>query len=145
MVLYEDVGDFPAASEALWTLLQAHLDDERIHSIHPLVLTQQTLSRSGSETIVERTIDARGKSMRSKWKITYLPPEVARWEIVESEGPWKAGTYLENRYSPVPGGTRVRSRGELKISVLPFFLPQKPVIHRVLDQLDAEDIAAVTR
>jgi hypothetical protein len=145
MVAYEDGGVFPAPPEAVWSLLQAHLDDERIHSIHPLVQTQQTISRSESETIVERTIDARGKSMRSKWKITHRRPEVARWEIVESEGPWKAGTYLENSYSPAPGGTRIRSRGDLKISVLPFFLPQMPVIRRVLDQLDAEDIAAISR
>lgn len=145
MVVYEDDGVFPATPEIVWTLLQAHLDDERIHSIHPLVLTQHTLSRLGSETIVERTIDARGKSMRSKWKITYLPPEVARWEIVESEGPWAVGSYIENRYAPVPGGTRIRTRGDLKISVLPFFLPQKSMIRRVFDQLNAEDIAAVTR
>jgi hypothetical protein len=145
MVAFEDEGVFPAPLDALWTLLEAHLDDERIHAIHPLVLTQQTVSRSETEAILERTIDARGRSMRSKWKITYRRPDVYRWEVVESEGPWKVGTYVENRYAPVPGGTRVRSRGDLKISVLPFFLPQKPVIRRVLDQLDAEDIAAVTR
>jgi hypothetical protein len=143
MVSYAEVGLFPVTPDALWELLRAHLDDTRIHGIHPLVLTQQTVARSGPETIVDRTIDVRGKPMRSRWKITYMAPDSARWDVVESEGPWAAGSYIENRYSAVPGGTRIQTRGELKISVLPFFLPQKPLVRRVLDQLDREDLAAL--
>jgi hypothetical protein len=143
MASCEDDGVFPAPPDALWALLRAHLDDNRIHSIHPLVLTQQTMTRSGPETIVDRTIDVRGKPMRSKWRITYTAPDAARWDMLESEGPLASGSYLENRYSAVPGGTRIQTRGELQISVLPFFLPQKPLIRRMINQLDEEDCAAV--
>jgi hypothetical protein len=145
MVAYEDDGVFPAPPDAVWTLLQAHLDDGRIHAIHPLVLTQRTLSHSGPETLVDRSIDVRGKSMLSRWKITYRPPEYARWDVVESEGPWAPGSYVENQYSSAPGGTRIQTRGDLKISVLPFFLPQKLTIRSVFARLDKEDIGAVTR
>lgn len=142
MVAYRDDTVFPAPSDVLWKLLDAHMDDARIHQIHPLVLSQQTLSRSGPETILQRTIDARGKSLRSKWKVTYNRPTTARWEVLESEGPWTPGSYVENRYSLAPGGTLIQSQGELKISVLPFFLPQKMVIRSVFEKLHDEDVAA---
>jgi hypothetical protein len=143
MVAYEDESVFPASSEVLWKLLARHNDDSAIHQIHPLVLTQRTLSHAGADTIVERTVNARGKSLRSQWKITHRAPGMSRWEVLEGEGPWAPGSFVENRYSSVPGGTRVQTRGDLKITVLPFFLPQKPVIRRVLAQLDIEDLAAL--
>jgi hypothetical protein len=143
MVVYEEDGVFPATPDLLWKLLERHLDDVAIHQIHPLVLTQHTWSHAGPETIVERAIDVRGKSMRSKWKITYTRPTMARWDILESEGPWAPGSFVENRYSPAPGGTRIQTRGELKINVLPFFLPQKGLIRRLFDDLDKEDRAAL--
>lgn len=145
MVAYEEEGVFAAPIDNVWRLLQAHLDDSRIHSIHPLILNQRTLSGSGPDTMVERTIDVRGKPMRSKWKVTPRPPESYRWEVVESEGPWAPGTFIENRYSTVSGGTRIQTRGELRISVLPFFIPQKSTIRKVLNKLDEEDLAAVPR
>lgn len=145
MVAYEDDGLFPAPPDAVWTLLNAHLVDGRIHAIHPLIVSQKTVSQSGPETVVERTIDARGKQLRSKWKITYRPPELARWEVIESEGPWANGSFLENRYSAAPGGTRIQTRGDLRISVLPFFIPQKSTIRGVMAQLDREDVAALPR
>jgi polyketide cyclase/dehydrase/lipid transport protein len=145
MVVYEDDGIFAAPPDAVWALLQAHLDDGRVHSIHPLILTQRTISQSGPEVLVDRTIDVRGRSMRSTWKITYRPPDFARWDIVESEGPWASGSYLENRYSAAPGGTRIQTHGDLSISVLPFFLPQRFTIRRVFDRLEREDLAAIPR
>lgn len=145
MVAYEEDWVFPAPLDAVWKLLQSHLDDARIRSIHPLIVGQRTLPGSGPEAMVERTIDVRGKSLRSTWKVTPRPPDYYRWEVTESEGPWAPGTYVENRYSAAPGGTRMQTRGELRISVLPFFLPQKSTIRRVLAQLDREDLAAVPR
>ncbi|MCI4351868.1 MAG: SRPBCC family protein [Thermoplasmata archaeon] len=142
MVAYQDDDMFPAPPDVLWKLLDAHLDDSAIRRIHPLILSQRTLNRNGMETIVERTIDARGKSLKSKWKITYNRPQTARWEVFESEGPWAVGSYVVNRYSAAPGGTRIESRGDLKITVLPFFLPQKLVIRSVFGRLHNEDIAA---
>jgi hypothetical protein len=143
MVAYEDDGLFPATLEALWKLLEAHRDDAAISRVHPQVLSQRTLSRTDTEAIVERTIDAREKPLRSKWRITLHPPDVYRWDILASEGPWAVGNFIENRYSPSPGGTRIQSRGELKITVLPFFLSQRSFIRRILGDLDTEDLAAI--
>ena len=81
--------------------------------------------------------------MRSRWKITYRPPQMARWEILESEGPWAPGSYIESAYSAAPGGTLIHSHGDLRIKVLPFFMPQKSTIRKVLDTIYDEDIAYV--
>ncbi len=145
MVAYKDEGVFPVPPDVLWNLIQSHLDDQTISRIHPLVLSQQTVSRTDSEAIVDRTIDARGKPMRSKWRVTYHRPDSYRWEVLDGEGPWAVGSYLENRYSPAPGGTLIHSRGDLKITVIPFFLPQRSIIRRVLGDLDTEDLAATKR
>jgi hypothetical protein len=138
MVAYDSSEVFPAPPETLWALLRSHLDD-RILRIHGLIRSQRMISQSGAESVLDRSIDVRGKLMKSRWKLTYRPPDFSRWEILESEGPWAAGTYLENAYAAAPGGTTIRSRGELRISVLPFFIPQGPAVRRVLDTVDRED------
>ena len=141
MVEIQEEAVFPAPREALWKLLSAHLDDAAISRIHPLLKSQKTVSQSGTETILDRWTDVRGKVLRSRWKVTARTPELYRWEILDGDGPWTPGSYVENVYSAVASGTQIRSRGALKISVLPFFLPQKSIIRKVLDQLDSEDLA----
>jgi hypothetical protein len=132
---------FPVMREAIWKLLAAHLDDAAISRIHPLLTAQKTISRDDSQVLLDRWTNVRGKVLRSRWKVTVRPPELYRWDIVEGEGPWTPGNFIENTYASVDSGTQVRSRGDLKISVVPFFLPQKSLIRRVLDQLDSEDLA----
>jgi hypothetical protein len=134
-------GVFPVPRDSIWKLLDAHLDDGAIGRIHPLLKGQKTISRSSSEALVDRWTDVRGKVLRSRWKVTLRSPDLYRWEIVDGEGPWATGNFLENTYEVVPKGTLVRTRGELKIRVLPFFIPQKALIRNVLDQLDTEDLA----
>ncbi|HEV2317010.1 MAG TPA: SRPBCC family protein [Thermoplasmata archaeon] len=141
MVDYQHEQLFPFPMERVWKLLQDHRDDTLISRVHPLVKQQRTVARDGDSVIVDRTIDARGKLLASQWKLTAHPPETFRWEIVSSNGPYAAGSWMENTYSTESGGTRIRSRGELKITVLPFFFPQRPVLRRVLDTIDAEDQA----
>lgn len=131
----------PAPRALVWKLLEAHRDDSKIHSIHPLVLEQTTVRRETDGPLVDRVIDVRGKRLRSRWKLSYQPPDHSRWEVLESEGPWGVGSYLENNYSKHPGGTRIVTRGELRITVLPFFLPQGFVIRRVFRDIDAQDLA----
>jgi hypothetical protein len=145
MVAYEDETVFPAPRDRVWKLLDAHLDDKTIGSIHHLIKAQSTVSRSGPDSVVDRTIDARGRLLRSRWKITYRPPDLARWEILDSEGPWAKGTYIENTYSDVPGGTMIHGRGDMQISVLPFFLSQKRTINKVFADIHAEDLAFAQR
>ena len=145
MVVYEDSDLFPAPREIVWRLLRDHLDDAKILVIHPLIKSQKTVSRSDSETVVDRTIDVRRKMLKSRWKLTYQPPERARWEIVESEGPWAPGSHIDVTYADVPGGTRITARGDLTISVLPFFLSQKRTVPKVLNDVHIEDLNYVNR
>lgn len=141
MVTYESDDVFPKPRVAVLALLQDHLDDTKIRQIHHLISSQTTISRGGDESVVERWIDVRGKALRSVWKLTFRPPDTYRWEVVESQGPWSVGSFLESSYSDDPGGTRIRSTGELTISVLPFFMSQRSNVRKVLDTIDAEDRA----
>ncbi|HKN06230.1 MAG TPA: hypothetical protein VJ021_01305 [Thermoplasmata archaeon] len=145
MVVYEDRVLISAPRDVVWRLLNDHLDDKKISTIHPLVQSQNTVSRTGSEIVVDRVIDVRRKMMKSRWKITYLPPERGRWEVVEGEGPWAVGSYVDVMYADVPGGTQVSARGNLTISVLPFFLSQKRTIARVLNDVHIEDLSFLNR
>jgi hypothetical protein len=141
MVDYHDEAILPFPRQRIWQLIDAHLDPALIRRIHPLIRSQETVTSRPEETVLQRTIDVRGELMNSRWRLTSQPPEMFRWEVLQSDGPWAEGTWLENRYSEVPAGTRVESRGKLKVSVLPFLIPQSPVIRRVLSDLDVEDIA----
>jgi len=145
MVAYEDQVLISAPQDIIWRLLNDHLDDKKISTIHPLVQSQTTVSRTGSEIVVDRVIDVRRKMMKSRWKITYQPPEKGRWEIVESEGPWAPGSYVDVSYAEVPGGTQVSAHGDLMISVLPFFLSQKRTVARVLTDIHIEDLNFLNR
>jgi hypothetical protein len=141
---YHDDGVINAPISKVWRLIESHLDDAVIHSIHPEVLKQTTVSRGSPESIFDRTIDVRGKGMPSRWKVTLRPPNLYRWEIIGGHGPWQTGTYVENAFTEVPGGTRIVSQGQLYISVLPFFLPQGFMIRRILAQIEAQDEAWLT-
>jgi len=139
MVDYQDQELFPAPRDRVWTLLKAHLDDAKIPQIHSLIRSQVTVSHSGDEWTFDRTIDARGKLLKSRWKLTYRPPGFGRWEVVSGEGPWAEGSYIESTYAEAPEGTLIKSHGDLKIKVLPFFMPQKSTIERVLGDIESED------
>jgi hypothetical protein len=141
MVEYEESEVFPFSRERVWRLLQAHNDEATIGRIHPLIKSQKTLSKDGDETTLQRSIDVRGKQLNSQWKITFRPPGFSRYEVLASEGPWSQGSSVENHYSEAPGGTMIQSRMKLHISVLPFFLPQKTMSRRILNDIDKEDRA----
>jgi hypothetical protein len=139
MVEYDGELVLPFPRERIWKLLVDHLDDTLVTRIHPLIKRQRTISKDGDLTVLERTIDARGKLLTSEWRVTARPPDLYRWEILTSQGPYSPGSWLENTYVTEAGGTRVRTRGSLRISVLPFFLPQRSFINRVFDAIDTED------
>jgi hypothetical protein len=139
MVAYEYDQSFPFRRDRVWRLLNDHLDDSLISKIHPLVKQSHTVSRDANSIVVDRMIDARGKVLASQWRVTVRPPEAFRWDIVTSNGPYAAGSWMENTYTEQGENTRIHSRGDLKISILPFIIPQRPIIRRVLDDIDAED------
>ena len=58
---------------------------------------------------------------------------------MSGDGPYAPGSWMESSYADEAGGTRIRSRGALKITVVPFLIPQGPVLRRVLGTIDAED------
>ncbi|MGA8664924.1 MAG: SRPBCC family protein [Thermoplasmata archaeon] len=145
MVEYQDDGVFPAPPDQVWRLLRAHLDPARITAIHPLAKSQTVLRQDRDVTLVRRMIDVRGKLLPSEWKVTSRPPEMSRWDITASEGPWSVGSWIENHYSEALGGTRIVTRGDLKVKVLPFILPQRPFIRRIFSDIDREDVAYLPR
>jgi hypothetical protein len=145
VVAYASTDVFPRPIASVWEFLRLHVDDHQIHAIHPLVLRQRTARSEGNSVFVVRTIDVRGKPKESTWKITSEPPTLARWEITEGQGPWTQGSWLENRYTEVPGGTQIETRGEITILGLPFFLSQRKWVTKVLDQIATEDLAFLGR
>jgi hypothetical protein len=145
VVEYRDVSIFPFPRERVWELWEAHWDDARISQIHPLVRSQRTLSRSSNEILVERTIDARGKLLKSQWKYTVRAPDFVRYDIVSGDGPYAPGAFVETQYSEVPGGTQLQTHAQGRITVLPFFLPQKLFFQKVLADVDKEDEAFLKR
>jgi hypothetical protein len=145
MVVYEESELFPFPRERVWKLLQAHLDDATVGRIHPLIKGQTTVSKNGPDTVLQRTIDARGKLLNSQWKITQRPPDFFRFEVLAGEGPWSDGSSVESHYSEAPGGTLIQSRMNLHIKVLPFLLPQGRFARGVLDDIDREDRAYLSQ
>jgi len=145
MVVYDDATRIAAPPAIVWKLLNDHLDDAKMLVIHPLVQSQKTVSRSEGEVVVDRVIDVRRKMKTSRWKLSYRPPERMRWEVLESEGPWSPGSYLEVSYAEVPGGTMATAHGDLTISVLPFFLSQKRTVASVLNDIHTEDLSFLNR
>ena len=139
MAAYESDEVFPFPRDVVWKLLRDHTEDSLITRIHPLIQQQRTVARSEGSATVDRMIEARGRLLPSQWRYSYRAPDQLRWEVLSGLGPYAPGSWMENLYSDAPGGTRIRSRGELKITVLPFFLPQRPVLARVLESIDAED------
>ncbi len=143
MVEYQAEQVVPFPTDRVWKLLERHLDDASISNIHPLIRSQRTLSRAVGTTVVERTIEARGRALVSEWKVDAHPPHSFRWEIVKGEGPYSVGSWLENTYSTQGSGTLIRTRGEIRISIVPFFLPQRRLLNGVFARIDDEDDRAL--
>jgi len=140
VVQYSDEDLIEAPREVVWKLLEEHHDDTRISAIHPLILSQKTVRRTEGEILVDRVIDVRRKPKKSRWRITFDRPERYRWEVLESEGPWASGTYLELTYADAPKATRVAARGALTVLGLPFFLSQERAVRSALTDLRTEDV-----
>ena len=126
MVSYESDQLFPFPRERVWKLLNDHLDDAMITKIHPLVQQSRTISRDSNSVVFERMIDARGKILSSQWKITSRPPDTYRWDIVTSNGPYTAGSWMQSTYH---GRRREHSdsvSGRAQDLRPPIFLPTAP-------------------
>jgi hypothetical protein len=145
VIEYDETDLFPFPRDELWRLLTAHMDDDLIHQIHPLVRTQRTVSVDGDSKEVERSIDVLGRARNSRWRITLRAPDFSKYEILTSEGPWVPGSSVENHYLDAAGGTQILSHIKLQIKGLPFFLSQKRTSSRALAMIDREDRAFLSR
>jgi hypothetical protein len=135
---YVDEGAFPLSREQLWAFLDQHWDPAVIGQIHPDIVAQKVLNQRENGAALERTIRYRGKDLRSVWTVTWRRPDFIRWEIGESAGPMASGSYLENAYSDAPGGTYVRSHGEITVTGLPKFLMRR-IVRTAMGTIDNED------
>jgi hypothetical protein len=143
MARYVDEGVFPLPREALWKFLELHVRDDTISQIHPGVLRQETISAANDEYLMRRTLDARGTPRTVLWKIRYHRPDWARWETTEApEGPFVAGSHLENHYTEDPGGTRIRTDVDIALRGVPGLF-QKRIVRSVIGTIDDEDLAYV--
>lgn len=142
---------FPLSPDALWRLLHAHLDDLRIHEIHPWILESRTV-RDGDplefggrsfprEKVVERVVKVAGRRSRTTWHYRIEPPQRYDYEAVFENG---SRTLFENAYSAAAGGTLVRTTGEVSIRGVPSFLVMR-IVRRSLDRSDEEDLAYARR
>lgn len=122
-----------------------HLDDAKAPVIHPLIQSQTTVSRTDREAVLDRVIDVGRKLKKSRWKISYEPPDHERWEVVESEGPWTPGSYLDLTYAEAGKQTRIRAKGELAILKPPFLVSPERAVRTVLDDLYTEDVFFLRR
>ncbi len=139
MVRYADETVIPVAGDRLWRLLDLHRQDGHIMRIHPDVVSQQTLSQGPGEYVVKRGVKVIRKLVSSSWKVTYSTPNQFRWEILDGNGPWTQGSYLSNQYSDAPGGTLVKSEGDLTVVGIPGFL-QNRIVRSALNRIHDEDV-----
>ncbi len=144
MAEYTDEGVFPLVRPALWKFLETHTDPAVISQIHPGILRQELVSRTGTEVIVDRILRARKKQLKSRWKLTSQVPSTQRWEIIGGDGPFAVGSWLSNTYSDAPGATLVRTQADITILGAPGFL-QRRLVRSVLRDIDHQDLGFVER
>ncbi|MFQ5998748.1 MAG: hypothetical protein ACE5KO_05530 [Candidatus Bathyarchaeia archaeon] len=151
MARFEMKGVFPASRDDLWKLLWMHWyrDDVTLSEIHPEIISRKIVSQGvdivykgltyNASTVDEREIKLRGKISSSSWKIDSSPPDKVRLEVVESSGPVVKGSYFENLYSEVPGGTQVSTKVDIVLHGVPGLF-QGWVIRRALNRADKQDL-----
>jgi len=144
-------GVFPLPLYALWKLLHAHLDDDRIREIHPWILSGRTI-RDGEpvefqglsfprEKVVERVIQLGIRRPKTTWIYRIEPPTRYRYEIAFPNG---SLTRFDNHYSSAEGGTLVKTIGHLSIKRVPSSVALW-LVKRSLNRSDEEDLAYAKR
>jgi hypothetical protein len=144
MVRYTDESTVPVARDRIWRLLELHAQDDQITRVHPEVVSQQTLSQAPGEYTAKRSVKILRKLATATWKVTSAPPDRYRWEVLDGNGPWTAGSYLSIQYADVPGGTRLTTEGDLTVVGIPGFL-QNRIVRLVLGRIDNEDAAFLAK
>ena len=143
MVRYAEEEVLPYPRATVWALLEKHGRNDEILRIHPDIVAQESVRESPDGYVVRRTIRfVRGRLVSSTWRITQSPPDSFGWEILDGDGPWAPGSWIKVRYEDVPGGTRVRAEGELRVLGFPGFL-QGPLVRAALRRVGREDVGSL--
>jgi hypothetical protein len=124
--------------DRLWSVLALHLEDDVIVEIHPSIVSQRLVSKEDDSWLFQRKIRDSGRTFNLLTKVTTRPPEMYRWEIIESDGGVAAGSYVENHYEETNRGTSIDTTIRMSLRGVPGFL-QKWIIERRMDQADEED------
>ncbi len=125
-------------------------------AIHPDILSQRVVSEEGEAeyrdltfktTIVfERKWRLGGRPWTSTWQYTLSPPERFRIELLAGDEPLAVGSYWENTYSQVSGGTLISTEGDIVFKSLKVPRPlQRWALRRGMSQADKEDLAHLKR
>ena len=144
MVRYTDDSIVPIPRDRLRRLLDLHAGDDQIPKIHPEVVSQQTVAQASGEFTARRGVRMLRKVVTATWRVSFAPGERYRWEVLDGNGPWTPGSYVETVYSDVPEGTRLRTEGELTIAGFPGFL-QNRLVRLVLGRIDREDLGYLAK
>ena len=138
---------FPLPLDALWKLLYAHLDEDRIREIHPWMMGGRTLREEGvikfnglafpRQRVAERVVKVAGRRARTTWRYRIEPPTRYEYETVFENG---SRTRFDNAYAPAEGGTLVTTTGEVSIRHMPSFIAMW-LVNRSLGRADDEDLA----
>ncbi|MCI4363103.1 MAG: SRPBCC family protein [Thermoplasmata archaeon] len=140
MAEYAEEGVFPIPRALLWSFIEQHADPATVVKIHPDIVSQTVVSRTGDELVVDRGLKFRKAVLHAHWKLTAQRPDSYRWEILDGNGPILPGSHMINTYSEVAGGTRIVSRGDVRILKVPGFLTKR-VIKGVFRDIDRQDRA----
>ncbi|MGA7924205.1 MAG: hypothetical protein WCA77_09535 [Thermoplasmata archaeon] len=130
---------FPAPRRIVWQLIDDHLNDTKVLSIHPLIQSQKTVARDNQGAVVERAMIVGKMVQQSRWRFTLAPPERFGWEILESKGPWAPGSHLELEYATAMSGTNIRTTGDLTILATSRFTSERHAVEHALEDLHTED------
>jgi hypothetical protein len=140
MAEYADEGVFPISRAQLWQFIDLHADPQTVVQIHPDIASQSVLSQNGDEIVVDRGLRFRKEILHSKWKLTARRPDSYAWEILDGGGPILPGSRMLNTYTEVNGGTKITSRGEVRLLKVPGFLTRR-VLRGVFRDIDRQDRA----
>ncbi len=151
MVRLRMEGIVPMGLRDVWRLLWLHLDEDTVRAIHPWVLSGRVVGHEGQGSyadlrfptrhIVDRQVRVARRALQNTWTYRIVPPMTFAYEIRGSEG---FASTISNTYSEVAGGTRIVTEASLGIGRVPGFL-QRPVVGRLLERTDREDLAYLRR
>ena len=138
---------FPLPLQAVWTLLHAHLDDNRLREIHPWILSGRTTQEEGTadfaglsfprEKLAERVVKIGGRSSRTTWRYWIEPPRRYAYEAAFENG---SVIRFDNTYTEVETGTLVHTSANVSIKGVPSFLTRW-LVNRSLNRTEDEDLA----